>query len=387
MTDVAEKIPASSETEKAETPPTKAAITLTHLKRALRIVGAAIERKSTIPVLQSVRIEQLSEGLAIEATNLDIYIRALVAESGGPANPLLIPAEKFMAWTNLLSGNDVKLSATNRSITVQCGRSRAVLPVMSAASWPNNSCYELKGDGITLRQDALARALRFTLMAVSNEESRYTINAVLLEGDGKTLKMVATDGHRMAIYTLPLDDKISLLMPSRMLKTVMPLLVKDGGVDINYTDKMILVSIAEEMPVFIASPKITGTFPNYTAVVPTGKRTEVTVKSGEFLDALVRCDQFSDERSGLVILNFEKQITITSASAANGESEETVDCVGQPDQPVRIGVRAEYLIDIAKRLDGEIRIALPNDGQSCLLFKAAPQEGETLDYIVMPMRM
>jgi DNA polymerase-3 subunit beta len=387
-TAVSPELAAKKAAETPEAAPMKAAISLSNLKQALKIVGMAIERTATIPILQCVRMEQIPDGLALEATTLNVYVRAVVKELGGPEKPVVIPAEKFTAWTKLLAGDDVKISATDRRATMQCGRSRAVLPVMPAASWPSNEVYGMKAEGITLTQGDFARALRFVMIAVCQEESRYTLNGVLLQGDGERLRLVATDGHRLMAYTLPCTEKITLLLPSRFIKALLPLLNdEDGGVDLCFSDRMILSSIDADMRVYVASTKLTGQFPNWEAVMPSGKRTEITVNAKEMLASLERCGLLSDERSGCVRLTFDEQITIEASSSQSGEATETVDCKGHPQQKLYIGVNGAYLTDLVKRLDGEITISLPDTNQSPLLIKATPHEGETLGYVVMPMRV
>lgn len=366
----------------------KSAITLNHLQHALRVVGAAIQSRTIIPILQGVRIEQLPTGLAVEATSLDVYIRALVPESNGPEKALVIPADKFTAWTKLLDGEGVTISTTSTRSTVKCGRSRAVLPIMPDANWPDNSIYGLKGDGITLKQSDLARALRFAMIAVCEDASRFTLNGIKLEGNGETLKLIATNGHCMMVYSMPCAEKIDLLLPSILIKALLPLLDgNDEGIDVNYDANRILASVSAETLVFIGSPKMNGQFPNWQACLPNDKRVEITVNAKDMLSSLERCALLSDERSGLVILNFGEQIVLSSASALNGESQETVDCVGAPKEPLQIGINSEYLINLTKKLDGEMQIALPANHQKPLLFKATPHDGEQLSYIIMPMRV
>ena len=366
----------------------KAIIPLSELKHMLKIVAAAVKGTSTIPVLQCVRMEQIESGFALEATDLDVYIRAILQKHPGPKTPVLIPAQKFAAWTKLLSGDDVKISATDRRATMQCGRARATLPVWAADHWPRNDVYKMKADGITLTQGDFARALRFALIAMSTEESRSTLNGILLQGDGEQLRLVATDGHRLMIYALPCTEKITLLLPGQFIRALLPLLTdEDGGIDLFSDDNMILCRIDGDMRISVGAPKLTGQFPNYEAVIPKTNTAEITANSADLLASLERSALLSDERSGLVTLAFDKQITLTAASAANGESEETVDCIGSPQEALKIGVYAQYLIDLMKRLDGDVRIALPESNHMPLLLTAAPHEGETLSYIVMPMRL
>lgn len=375
--------------EKTEMAPAKAAISLANLKHALKVVGAAIQRTATIPVLQCVRMEQLPTGFALEATDLDVSIRATVAESNGFEKPTVMPAEKLIAWAKLLTGDEVKLSTTDRRATVQCGRSRAVLPIVDAKTFPTLD-FVSGADAITLKQADLARALRFAQIAVSQEESRYTLNGILLQANGTTLRLVATDGHRMMVYSRPCEEKIGdTLLPSRFVKVLLPLLESaDGGVDLSLDANKILASIAAAMPVHVASRKMTGTFPNWQAVIPKGQDTTITVDAAALLSSLERCYLLANE-NGAVRITFGESIEIVGASSQDGEATETVDCAGGPAEPQLIGMNAAYLIEVLKRLSGEIQIALPTavSATSALLLKATPHDGETLDYVVMPMRV
>ncbi len=382
MTAVLEK------TEAAESAPMKAAISLVHLQHALKVVGPAIPRgNASIPVLQSVRIEQLPEGLAIETTDLTLAIRALCPETSSLPRPVVIPADRFLSWVKLLAGDDVKLSATDRRATMHCGRTKATLPILTASAWPDNRIFKLDNEGITLKQSDLARALRFAFITVGTEE-RPALNGVLLVGDGTTLRMVSTDGHCMTIYTMPSAEKITLLLPARLIKALLPLLVgEDDGIDLAFNESMILASVAADTPVFVSCRKITGAFPSWEAVLPKEKRLEVSASARDFLLSLERCVLLSNAETSAVAVTFGEQIIIESSDPQAGEATETVDCVGSPKEPLRVGVNAGYLIQLLKRLEGDVRIALPKTNQSPLLFKATPKDGETLDYIVMPLRL
>lgn len=366
--------------------PVKAAIGLKNLKHALKVIGMAIERTATLPILQCVRMEQIKLGFALESTNLEIFIRAIVDELGGPQQPILTPAEKFTGWTKLLAGDDVKISATDKRATVQCGRSRVTLPVMPAANWPNNDVFGMEKPGVILTQGSFARALRFALISISNDASRYTLNGIQAVGDGKKLQLVSTNGHCLTVYTLECEEKINILLPGGLVKAMLPLLTEeDGGVELFVNDSIILADIDADMRIFVASKMLTGQFPNWEAAYPKDERTEITAKVPELLASLERCILLSDERSCAVDLTFADQITLDAASTMNGEARETVECQGAPPNELHIRLNGEYLLNLLKKLDGEIRIALPAKSDRPLLLKATPHEDETVDYLIMPM--
>ncbi len=367
----------------------KATIGLSNLKHGLKITSMAGSKGSLIPTLQGVRMEQTAAGLELEATDLDVYIRVVLPETGGPEKPIVTPAEKFHAWTKLLSGDDVTLTANGARATVKCGRARAVLPLIAANSWPSSEIYNLKAEGITLTQGVLARALDFAQIAVSKEESRYTLNGVLLQGDGMQLQVVATDGHCLLHYTVPCEEKMTLLLPARLVKILLPLLTEeDGGVDLAFNDSHMLATIDAETKLYVGSPAMKGSFPNWQAVMPSDKRTDIEVPVAELSQSLERCALLSEDHVCAVDLSFEGgELTLHSASAVHGEADETVTYKGALKHPFKTRVNAEFLHALTRKLTGELAISIPASSDKPLYLKAAPHEGETLGYVVMPMRI
>jgi DNA polymerase III subunit beta len=367
----------------------EASISLGNLKHALKITGMANSKAAIMPILQGVRMEQVSTGLALEATDLDVYIRVVLPELAGPQKALITPAEKFEKWTKLLDGKDVTISADHARATVKCGRAKATLPVIPAANWPSNEIYNLKADGVTLTQGALARAVGFAQIAVSDDNSRYTLNGMQLHGDGSKLSVVSTEGHCLMLYTVPCEEKINLLMPGRLAKVLLPLLTdEDGGVDLTVSDTQILASIDADTKIYAGCNRMTGQFPNWQAIVPRDERTDVTIKVADLALSLERCALLSDEKTGAVDLSFAGNVlTIHAANAQHGEADEVVPFDGKLDAEFKTRINADFLRALVKKLSTDLTVSIPDNNGKALSFKAAPHEGESLLYIVMPMRM
>lgn len=368
----------------------KASITLGNLKHALKTTAMANSKASLIPTLQGVRMEQIDNGLALEATDLDVFIRVVLPELGGPQQPIVTPAEKFHAWTKLLDGQDVTISANSARATVKCGRAKAVLPLIPAANWPSNDIYSLKADGITLTQGAFARALSFAQIAVGSDDSRFTLNGIQVQGDGSKLCAVATEGHCLVLYTVPCEEKINLLLPGRLVKVLLPLLTDaDGGVDLAFSDTQILASIDADTKMYVGSPRMNGKFPNWEMIMPRDPRTDVKVKVSDLATSLERCALLSDEKTGAIDLTFTGgELILHAADAQRGEADETVPVEGTLTDDFKTRLNADFLRALAKKLSGgELTIAIPEKNDKAMLFKAEPHEGETLGYVVMPMRL
>jgi DNA polymerase III subunit beta len=384
------------DTETTQTIAAKGVFNLAHLQHALEIVTPAIAKCSDmLPILRSIRIEQKPEGLAIEATDLILSIRVLAAETCGLSGPVIIPAEKFANWVKLLSGEDLKLSVNKRRATMHCGSARGAFPVLDTKSWPLNDRFGACETAITLKQSTLARALRFALIAISKEESRYTLSGALIVGDGKRITLVATDGHCMMVYTFPSEAKINTLLPLQFVKALLPLIADGTGtMTLGSEDPLILATIASEMTINLSCSKLQGSFPNWRAVIPdktSWGRREVRLDAGNLLLCLERCILFSKGDCHAVKLTFgDMEVVLESSDPQSGESRESLGYVDHPAETFsdfRIGINADYLVRLLRKLDGELLIELPESNQSALLFRAAPAEGETLEYVIMPMRI
>jgi len=374
--------------DKTEIDAQKSSISLASLKHALKVCRVANSKANLIPILSGVRIEQIESGLALEATDLELYIRVVIPELAGPTRAIVTPAEKFAAWTQLLSGETVQISATQKRATVKCGRGKATLPLLSATDWPANDVYALQGATTTLTQGAFARALRFAQITLGEDNPRLALNGVKVIGDGTRLRLVSTDGHCLVLYTLPSEEKIDLLLPARMVKAILPLITDEaGGVDVVFDSRRILASIDADVKTYVGGNQMTGQYPRWEAIMPTDKRSNVTVNAADLLASLERCFVMSDERTSAIDVTFSGgEITLHAADVAHGEADETVPFSGDFTGELRTRINGSFLKVLLRKLDSELVIALPDNNSKALLFKAQPHEGETLDYIIMPMR-
>jgi DNA polymerase III sliding clamp (beta) subunit (PCNA family) len=225
----------------------KAEISLSNLQKALRVIAPAIPGGNCpIPNLRSVCIEQIQDGLALQAMDVESSIRALIPETTQLTAPLVMPSERFIPWIKLLEGESVKLTANSARVTVQCGKPKVLIPRLNF-DFPILN-YKSAADGFEMQQVDLLRLLKHTSIAIGDEE-RYTLNGILFEADGTTLYAVAMDGHRMAIYSRPLKKTFRYLIPERMLRLLLPVIVEGkNSVRIQEEETGFLASVAADIP-------------------------------------------------------------------------------------------------------------------------------------------
>lgn len=385
----------------AEMPSTKTggklSLPLKQLQHALAVVAPAVERKTTIPVLSTVKVEQTADALEFAATNLDLAIRVQVArKSVTPVPPFLLSALKLEAYARLLDGEDVGLSLTENRATLRCGRSVTKLPLMAAANFPNLHFGEAEAPKCSVPQSTLSRLLKHVTFAVSDEESRYILHGALLSVKRSSLALISTDGHRLAIYTVPFEhegDELDILLPAGLLNALAKI-IHDGDAPVRFqVDADAVYASVEDSSgsISLSHRRINGQFPNYQAVMPKGCVATLSVAAPAAAGALQRCVTFSDARSGAVKLGVAPQeIKLRSASADAGETDEVIDVDRCPDKfaGFDIGFNGYYLIDALSRLSGEVNLrfsALNN--HNAMMLTAEPKDGERFEYVVMSMRV
>lgn len=368
---------------------------LAKLQQALGVVTLAVERKSTIPVLASVKVDEQDGFVDFSATNLEIAARCRVTlPEAKEQRSFLLPGLKLEAFAKLLQGDTVKVTCHDeRRATLQCGRSTTRLPLQSTASFPRIVVQDGE-TGIEIDQTVADRMLHFTGFAISTEESRYTLSGALLELSGGKLHIVATDGHRLARYTVPTDetDRFPMLLPHGLVRVVEKVLGSGSGpLKLDGDDQNTYANLeGDGFSIALAHRKMTGQFPNYKAIMPPSSVVTVTVDAEVILHALRRCRTFADDGSGAVNVTIAPdQIVLRGANADTGETDETIDVHTSGEfERFKTGFNVDYLLDAFSRLKGdvEIRFSAAN-AQNAAMIVASPAEGETFEYVVMPMRV
>ena len=218
-----------------------------------------------------------------------------------------------------------------------------------------------------------------TIFAISNEESRYTLNGGLMVLKPESITMVATDGHRLAhiekqgeVFEVSGENKT--LIPKKAMSEVYSLLQNSDVEFIEFAkdDSTLFFRIGERL---LTSRQLTGQFPNYEAVLPRETTKSVVVHGGDLNTAIQRVAQFADERSRAIRMKLDKnELKISSSSTDSGESEDSIETAYTADA-LTIGFNSEYLIDFLKASSGgDVRLEF-KDAQSAGQMR--PEEGPT----------
>ena len=233
-----------------------------------------------------------------------------------------------------------------------------------------------------------------TIFAISNEESRYTLNGALLILKAESLAMVATDGHRLAHIekageTLTnLSGEKKTLIPRKALSELQSLLSNTDAESLEFADDdhTLFFRVGHRT---LTSRKLSGQFPNYEAVLPRDNNKFVIVRSEDLMSSIQRVAQFADERSGAIKMRLEgNELRISSSSAETGESEDVIETPYTFDA-LMVGFNSSYLIDFLRATGntGEVRLEFKDAQSDGQMRPEDPADDFKYRYIIMPMRI
>jgi DNA polymerase-3 subunit beta len=360
------------------------------LLKELTATQGVVERKTTIPILSNFLFEAAGDRLTITATDLDLTLRTSCGAKVKKEGSCTVPARKLYDYVKLLPEGDISIkSLDNHWVAIRAGRSNTKMVGMARANFPQVPVFPSAGI-VKLPASSLRTMIAKTIFAISNEESRYTLNGALLVLKPESMTMVATDGHRLAhIQTekpIPgFTGELRTLIPKKAMSELNVLLQENPEVvEFARDESTLFFRIGDRL---LTSRQLTGQFPNYEAVLPRDNSKVITIRSGEVAGAIQRVAQFADERSGAIKVRLEKnEMKISSSSSETGESEDSIE-VSYTGDALTIGFNSHYLLEFLKASDADEVLLELKDGQSAGQMRPASNGDYKYRYVVMPMRI
>jgi DNA polymerase-3 subunit beta len=374
----------------------KATIERAALLRCLSHVQSVVERRNTIPILSNVLIEAAGDGaVRITATDLDLQVvENLAAVSVEAPGAITVSAHLlFDIARKLPDGSQVSLETADNRMTVKAGRSRFSLPTLPRDDFP----MIVEGDlptSFEIGARTLAELIDRTRFAISTEETRYYLNGIFLhvsEDPQAVLKAAATDGHRLARYTVPRPDGAEgmpdVIVPRKAVAELRKLLEEaiDGNVEIDLSASKIRFTLGGEGGVVLTSKLIDGTFPDYSRVIPTGNDKLLRLDPKSFWQGVDRVATIATEKTRAVKMALDQdRVTLSVTSPDNGTAAEEL-AADYRSEGFEIGFNANYLKDILGQIEGDtVELHLADAGAPTLIRK---DDQSPALYVLMPMRV
>jgi DNA polymerase-3 subunit beta len=363
------------------------------LLKAMAQAQSVVERRNTIPILANVLIAAEDGAARFRATDLDIEVVESAPATVLRPGATTVPAHLLHEIVRKLpDGALVELADDGASgrLSIAAGRSSFTLATLPKEDFPVMASADY-ACSFTAPAPLLRRLFDKSKFAISTEETRYYLNGVFMhvaEGeDGRALRCVATDGHRLARIDAALpagaDAMPGVIVPRKTVGELRKLLDDD--------EAEIAVSVSETKLRF-ATPGITltskvidGTFPDYQRVIPTQNTRQLTVDAEAFADAVDRVATVSSERSRAVKMQLSEDRLMLSVNVPDSGAAEEELTVGYAADPLEIGFNARYLLEIAGQVDRENAVFLFNGPGDPTLMR---EDGDaSAVYVVMPMRV
>ncbi len=373
----------------------KLSITKSEFLRGLGRIQSIVEKRNSMPILANTLIEAPESGkdamLQLAATDLEVGVRsqhlANVTEAGG----LTVSAKKLFEIVRELSDEKIELEATaNSYLEIRCNRSRFTLAGTAAEEYPTLPEFNPEKT-VPVSSAILSAMIERTMYAASVDETRYNLNGVYLEVLNETdeIRLVATDGHRLACVDRAIEGDISALasgviIPRKGLGELKRLVDEDDAeeIELAFANNS---GLARKGDVTLVMRLIEGEFPNYNQVIPKDLTRHLILPTDSLIQAVRRVALLSSERSRAVKLELsDGQLVITSNNPDLGDAREELD-VDYAGEPLSIGFNAKYLLDAINAIQlKEVRFSFQDELSPSRL---TPPDDEKTLAVVMPMRI
>jgi DNA polymerase III subunit beta len=354
----------------------------------VQAVIGVVERKQTMPVLANLLLATKGGRLSVTGTDLEVELVASGEVNVVQPGEITVPGRKLLDIAKALpEGSAITVTIDGEKLKISAGRSRFTLSTLAASEFPVVDSVNAT-QTLTLPQAELGRLIAKTHFSMAQQDVRYYLNGTLLETDGKTLRTVATDGHRLAIAEAALAtggksvNPQQVIVPRKGVLELTRLLGGAGEVEIAIGSNHVRLQIGD---VRFTSKLIDGKFPEYGRVIPANPGKIIVLEREGLRAALQRTAILSNEKYRGVRVSLAKNSL--KLQAHNPEQEEAQDEVevDYKGEELEIGFNVTYLLDALSAVDTEtVEIGLTDANSSCLIRSPGTTSSR---YVVMPMRL
>jgi DNA polymerase-3 subunit beta len=354
----------------------------------LQSVCGIVEKRHTLPILSNVLIEKSGDQLTWLATDIEIQIRTNTGgASGTDKTAVTVGARKLQdILRSLPDSADVSLELADKRMQVRAGKSRFNLQTLPAEDYPRMAQADGEQARLKLTQKQFKRLIGLVQYAMAQQDIRYYLNGLLLVVAGSEIRVIATDGHRLAYASEKLSESMSRSEVILPRKTILELsrLLSDN-------DEALEISLSPNQATFrfgtveLVSKLIDGKFPDYERVIPKNHNKVIALSRTVFLQSLHRAAILTNEKfRGVRVILAPGSLKIISSNADQEEAQEELE-VNYDAEALDIGFNVNYLLDVLNNVSNdEVEMRLADANSSALITLPG---NENFKYVVMPMRI
>jgi DNA polymerase-3 subunit beta len=358
------------------------------LLNTLQAVSGIVERRHTLPILANVLIRKTGGQIELTTSDLEIQVRTTAEFDGDASNfATTVGARKLIDILRALpSDQTVSLSANQNKLTLQGGKSRFTLQTLPSDDFPLVQEAADFGPMFSVPQKTLKMLINQVHFAMAVHDIRYYLNGILFVAEGKSLTLVATDGHRLALAQANLDVEIpkqEVILPRKTVLELQRLLKdEDTPIEMRFAGNQAKFGFSG---MEFVTKLVEGKFPDYNRVIPKNHKNHVTLGRAPLLSSLQRAAILTSEKFKGVRVNIEPGVLrIASSNAEQEEAKEELE-IDYNGDTIEIGFNVTYLMDALANMSVEmIKIELQDTNSSALI--TVPEQAG-FKYVVMPMRI
>lgn len=359
------------------------------LLKGIQAVQNAVSTKTTLPILSHVLLDAKKDGIKLVATDLEIGVSVKIEGDVIDEGAITVPARKFSEIIKELpSQQTIHISVKKgQAINIEAGKSYFKLMGLLREDFPQLPEFpsNLKSvDVVKIPQKSLKNMIQLTSFAMSHDETRYVLNGILFSFKDKTLKLVATDGRRLAFVEKNIIEagnvKKDVILPMKTIQELNRNLADEGDVLFCFKENQLQINLGQ---IIITSRLIEGEYPNYEQVIPKKTKEELMINTQDFLQAARRASILTNQESQSIKINIIKdKIILTKNTPELGEVREEIE-VDYKGGELAIGFNPAFLIDVLKNIDGpDVRFGFIDPEKPAVI-----KSGEDYTYIVLPMQV
>lgn len=361
------------------------------LQEGLNAVASTVPPKTTLPVLANILIQTSDKGIRLSGTDLDVSVSTEIAADVESAGGITIPAKKLSDIARELPAAPVKIASSgDQRITLECGRSRFKLLGLPKSEFPGFPAVPFE-KATRIPSGELQKLIAHTAFAVSTEESRPTLNGVLWELQGSEMRMVATNGHRLAKMELSAASGIagkaqeSFIIPPKALDHIRRLFPAEEELEVAHGDN----HVGFRSPfTAVYTRLIEGPYPAYDQVIPKDNDKVAVIDRHALAGALKRMSVVASDQTHRIRLAFNSAMLKFSVSTPDlGEAQDELP-VRYTGDPLDIGFNAAYLLEILRYMPtDEIRMTFKAPERAATIEPEGWADTAKFMCLVMPLRL
>lgn len=370
----------------------KVTTTRKELLEGVQTVAHAVSGRSSLPILQHIHLSSEQEGVKLTATDLEIGIECFIPASVEVPGDATVPAKLTQEVLASLPEAQIKVSDdATHAVQLTCERSEYKLLGLTPTDFP--SLPEVSdATTFTVPADTLKEMIKQTIFAVSTEETRAILTGVLLEYDGVTLRLVATDTHRLTVCshtvgTSALGSPVSAVIPARAMNELARIVGDyDGEVEMQIgRNQAAFRPVDDLLRTFLISRLIDGQFPQYQRVIPNSYTKRLTLTTEEFLHAVRRASLVARDISNRIILSTNGEyLNIDAESGQFGQAHEEIEVVREGDD-ITVAFNARYIVDVLNVVRSEgVHLELSDPLRPAVI---RPADDDSYLCVLMPMAL